>query len=77
MYRMGTALYSASDTQAWLDARGLNLDDIEEFVETNLLIGALRDWLEERADKSKYLSAIEVKSVLRNLIYADWLSEQY
>ncbi len=75
-FRAGHALHKAKDTHDWLAARGLSQDDLEEFVETNLLIAAFMDQLEKKVDKKKYVNSAEVRVALRSLIYRDWVSKQ-
>ena len=37
MYRLQRGLFRASDTEMWLDANGLTREDLEDYLETELL----------------------------------------
>ena len=38
LYRLQRGLFRASDTEAWLDSNGLTREDLEDFLETDLLV---------------------------------------
>jgi hypothetical protein len=76
VYRISMGLNKAKDTEELLKSRGLALEDIEEFLETNLLISSFIDDLVEKANMDKYLNNAEVKSLIRNIIYKEWLAGQ-
>jgi len=72
-FRLINDLSTASDTKAWLKSNGIALESLEEYLETNLMIYKLKDKLEKETNKSKFLSTQEVKEVIRDLIYEEWL----
>jgi len=72
-FRLINDLSTASDTNAWLKSNGISLESLEEYLETNLMIYKLKDKLEKETNKSKFLSTQEVKEVIRDLIYEEWL----
>ena len=72
-FRLINDLSTASDTKAWLKSNGIALESLEKYLETNLMIYKLKDKLEKETNKSKFLSTQEVKEVIRDLIYEEWL----
>ncbi|MBI4616444.1 MAG: hypothetical protein HY720_22735 [Planctomycetes bacterium] len=75
-YRIATGLNRAKETNDWIESKGLTLEAVESFVETNLLIDAFINQLEAKSNREKYLSSPEVKQTVRNLVYKEWLAGQ-
>ena len=74
-FRAVNGLSKAADTQTWLQANGITVEALEEYLETNLLISKYKDHLEKKVSKTKYLSSKPVKETVRELIYQDWVSK--
>ena len=75
-FRMMHNLNKASDTNRWLKANGLTVEALEDYLEANLLINKLKDALEKKTAKSKYLSSPIIKESIREMIYKDWLEKE-
>jgi hypothetical protein len=75
-FRVANNLNKASDTENWLKALGVTVEHLEDYLETNLLMSKLKDDLEKKAGKTKYMSTPLVKETVRNMIYQDWLNKQ-
>ncbi|MBN1848973.1 MAG: hypothetical protein JW932_10345 [Deltaproteobacteria bacterium] len=75
-FRIMHNLNKASDTNNWLKANGLTVEALEEYLETNLLINQLKDALEKKTAKGKYLASPIIKETLREMIYKDWLEKE-
>ena len=69
-------LHNAADTERWLENTGVSLETFEEYIEANILISKFKDQLEEKADKTKYLSSSEVNNTVREMIFQEWLSDR-
>ena len=76
-FRLVNNMSKASDTENWLKSMGVSLETFEEFLETNLLISKFKDTLEGKADKNEYLSSEAIKESVREMIYQDWLNNQF
>ena len=77
VFRHTNGLSKAQDTHAWLDAHGVPLEYLEEYLQTNLLVAKLKEHLEKKASASakKYLSNPGVKEKIREIVYQEWLTE--
>jgi hypothetical protein len=75
-FRMMHNLNKASDTNLWLKANGLTVEALEDYLEANLLINKLKDTLEKKTAKSKYLSSPIIQESIREMIYKDWLEKE-
>lgn len=75
-FRYAMGLEDAEDTEEWMSSRGVSLDDLEQHIETNILVHKWKDTLEDQVDQSEYLQRGEVQSAIREMIYEDWLDEQ-
>jgi len=73
-FRHANGLGSAKATEEWMTRQGISLGVFEEFVETSLLVSRFKDQLERRTDRAKYLSHPQVRELVRELIYRDWLA---
>ena len=51
IFRKVNGLSKAADTQAWLQANGITVESLEEYLETNLLISKYKDHLEKKFQK--------------------------
>ncbi len=69
-------LSKASDTNQWLKANGMTVETLEDYLETNLLINKLKDQLEKKTAKKKYLSSPIIQESHREMIYKDWLAKE-
>ena len=74
-FRVANGLKKAGDTEAWLKGNGISLDALESFLETSLLIAKLKDALEKKTPKRKYLATPGVRESIREMIYQDWLAK--
>ena len=72
-FRVANGLNKASLTEKWMSSRGITVEALEDYLETNLLISMLKDDLEKKAAKTKYLKSNVVKETVREMIYRDWL----
>lgn len=70
--RVDRGLHKASDTENWLASNGLSVDALEQFLETNLLIGKFKGALEEKANLKKYHASSAVRDSVREMVYQDW-----
>lgn len=75
-FRLLNDLSSASDTEAWLKSNGISLEILEEYLKTNLMIYKLKNKLEKETNKSKFLSTQEIKDVMRDMIYEEFLNSK-
>ncbi len=76
VFRAVNGLSKASDTARWLKASGITVEILEAYIETNILISKLKDALEKKTSKSKYVSTPGIKESVRDMIYQDWLKSQ-
>ena len=74
-WRLANGLNKASETEAWLAANGVAVEALEDYLETNLLMSKLKDQLEKKTAKKKYLAAEGIKESVRQMIYEDWLAK--
>ena len=74
MFRVEHGLIKARDTEKWLKGSGISLEVFEEYLETNLLINKFKESLARKANKQKYASAPEVKEVIKELVYREWMT---
>jgi Zn-finger domain-containing protein len=74
-FRLLNGLTTTKETQKWLADNGLSLESFEEFLETNILVSKFKELLEKKASKTKYFSNPEVKTLIHNSIYQDWLAK--
>lgn len=72
-FRARWGYFKVADTDAWLQASGLTLEALEEYLETSLLVSKLKDALAEKASRSEVLRANPVKSVVREVAYEQFL----
>lgn len=75
-FRYAMGLEDAEDTEEWMSSHGVSLDDLEQHIETNILVHKWKDRLEDQVDQSEYLQRGEVQSAIREMIYEDWLDEE-
>ena len=73
-FRHANGLGSAEATEEWMTRQGISLSVFEEFVETSLLVSKFKDQLERRTDRAKYLGHPQVRELVRELIYREWLA---
>ncbi|MGE5613921.1 MAG: SurA N-terminal domain-containing protein [Bacillota bacterium] len=74
IFRRVNNLVTADQTDKWLKERGLSVETLEEYLETNLLIHELKNQLEKEYDREKYLATRAAKNSIRELAYTEWLS---
>jgi hypothetical protein len=77
VFRAVNDLSKASDTNKWLKSTGISVETFEGYLETNILISKFKDALEKKADKAKYLSKQGIEESLGEMIYQDWLKNQF
>jgi len=66
-------LGKASDTNKWMKANGITVEELEGYLETNILMAKLRDSLAKKAPKRLGTSKA-VKNLIRELAYQEWLA---
>lgn len=77
IFRIDRGLHKSGDMKEWLFSKGISLDDLEQFLETSLLVAKFKDALERKADRAKYLDSPEVRTAVKEMIWQDWLREQF
>lgn len=75
-FRAANGLSKASDTEHWLKSNGLSIEGFEEYLEISLLVNKLKDELNKKAGKTKYLSSPQIKESIKEMIYRDWLAKE-
>ena len=75
-FRIVNGLNKAKDTEKWLAARGITIEGLEDYLESNLLISKFKDELEKKASKTKYYAEQSIKDSVRDMIYQDWLAKE-
>jgi len=69
-------LSKARDTERWLKANGITVEALEGYLETNILLSKLKDRLEKKAPKTKYMKAPAIQESIREMAYRDWLAKE-
>ncbi|MDD2717535.1 MAG: hypothetical protein PHW04_16715 [Candidatus Wallbacteria bacterium] len=75
-FRLENGLCRARETHEWLKANGLTIEVLENFLESNLLVEKLKDKLEHDTAKEKFHAAPGIKSMVREMIFQEWISKQ-
>lgn len=75
-FRQIKGLQKAEDTQKWLESRGLDLDDLESYLEENLLIKKMKDEIQDQADEQELVQSESVQEHIREEAYGQWLSDE-
>lgn len=75
-FRQANGLQRAEDAQAWLNERGLDLEEFEELIEENVLISRLKDQLQEDSNKQELLESDRGQSFIREWAYGEWLASE-
>ncbi|MBW1709190.1 MAG: hypothetical protein JRG97_10060 [Deltaproteobacteria bacterium] len=75
-FRIAHGLNKARDTNKWLKEKGISLEALEEYLETNLLIDKFKDALNKKVAKRKYLETQAIKETVREMIYQDWIKKE-
>lgn len=75
VFRAANYLATVEQTENWLQGRGLDLDALEKYLETNLLIYKIKEALFQEADQQKLLSLPAMRESLREMAYQEWLSK--
>lgn len=75
VFRSVNNLTTSSATQTWLEERGLTLDALEDYLESNLLIYQLKNQLVNEFDSEKYLASHPVQESIREKAYQEWLAK--
>lgn len=73
VFRAANNLTTVQQTENWLQGRGLDLDALENYLETNLLIYKFKEDLAQEADQQKLLSLPAMRESLREAAYQEWL----
>jgi hypothetical protein len=73
MYRIANGLHSAKETKIWLESRGVSIDAIEKFIETNILINRFKDMLISIANPKLAMNKPEILAAIREHEYEEWL----
>jgi len=74
VFRVINNLNTAEQTEEWLKGRGLSVEALEEYLETNLFIHELKNQLEKEYDREKYLATEAAKNSIRELAFAECIS---
>jgi len=74
VFRVINNLNTAEQTEEWLKGRGLSVEALEEYLETNLFIHELKNQLEKEYDREKYLATDAAKNSIRELAFAECIS---
>ena len=74
-FRLLNNLEKASVFKEWLTKVDMSLEDFEEFLERNILVSKFKNALAQNAQEIDFLSRQEMKELLRDIIYQDWLKE--
>lgn len=75
VFRISLGLTSAAQTTTWLEANGIALEALEAYLETNLLISALKDNLLKKAAKKPLYNSKRLREAARELVYQRWLKK--
>jgi hypothetical protein len=75
-FRQMKGLVSARDTERWLKSIGIDLDTLEAYLETNLLIRKFKERLFKKVDQTKFIRKRGVKSHLEEMSYEEWLQSK-
>lgn len=75
-FRQMNGLHDAEATRQWLEGRGLELEDLENYLEQNLLINKIKDDIQDNASQQEFLDSDVVQEHIRELAYGEWLEEQ-
>lgn len=75
-FRHSIGLNKANDTEEWLTTHGVSLEALEDYLETNILMSALKDGLEQDTDKKKFMESPAIKESMRESIFQEWLAEK-
>lgn len=75
VFRAAKNLSTVEQTENWLQERGLDLDALEKYLETNLLIYKFKEALFQEADRQKLLSLPAMRESLREMAYQEWLGK--
>jgi len=75
IFRNVNKLNTVEETETWLSEKGLTLEVLENYLETNLIIFKFKEELEKEADKEKYYTSPIVKDSIRRLAYQEWLGQ--
>ncbi len=75
VFRTANNLTTVEETTNWLQGRGLDLDALENYLETNLLIYKFKEALTQEADQQKLLSLPVIRESLREMAYKEWLDK--
>jgi len=75
IFRTVNKLNTLEGTETWLKERGLTVEALENYLETNLYIYKLKDELVKEVDQEKYYSAPIIRDSLRHLAYQEWLTK--
>lgn len=74
-FRVLNELTKADDFHEWLGQVALSMDDYEEHLLNNLLIGKFKDKLQDEAG-NEVLSSADVQDVIRETAYITWISRK-
>jgi FKBP-type peptidyl-prolyl cis-trans isomerase (trigger factor) len=75
-FRQMLGLTKAADTEEWLQTHGISLENLENYLETNVLVSKFIDGLEKEADAGEIMSTPEFKDRIRETAYQKWIREQ-
>ena len=66
-------LNKASVTAKWMKANGIEVEALEDYLETNILLAKFKDKLAKAAPKN-LVNSKAVKELVRALAYQEWLA---
>jgi hypothetical protein len=77
VWRVARKLHMADDTVNWLKEADLSIEDIEDYLETTILVSKFKDRLHIECDINKYLDLPQTRELIRDLVYDDWLRQTF
>lgn len=75
-FRHLMGLESAEDTSGWLHFHNMNLEELESYLETSLLMKKWKEQLTDDIQWDKHLDHKRVRETIREVIYDNWLETQ-
>jgi len=76
VFRQMLGLNKAAATRKWLANQGLTLENLEDYLETNLLINKFKERLAKKAPKNKSQQIPVVQEIVAETVYQEWLAKE-
>lgn len=74
-FRSAMGLDRAEDTEKWLEAKGISIDDLENHLEENVMVYKWKTKLEEETDVEEILKDERVREDIRSHLFSEWTQE--